>query len=52
LTRPILPPKEFAVTEVPLAAGMNTLEFAVNAKNAGSAGYRMGLDCLVLERTR
>ncbi len=52
LTRPILPPKEFVITGVPLKAGMNTLEFAVQSKNGQSKGFRMGLDCLVLEKTR
>jgi hypothetical protein len=50
VTRPVLPPKEFILTGVLMKAGMNTFEFAIKAKNPASAGYRMGLDCLVLER--
>jgi len=50
LTRPILPPREFALAGVPLAAGTNRFEFIVKAKNPESKGFRMGLDAIVLEK--
>jgi hypothetical protein len=51
LTRPIWPPKAFDFGAVHLKKGLNVFEFAVNSKNAEAEGYKMGLDCLVLEKT-
>jgi len=37
---------------VPLKAGLNTLTFSVNGKNAESTGHKLGIDCLVLSPVR
>lgn len=50
LTRPIWPPREFVWEGIPLKQGLNTFRFNVNEKNENSEGYKIGLDCLVLEK--
>jgi len=49
LTRPIWPPAEFSLSEVALKRGLNEFRFAVSEKNPSSEGYKIGIDCLVLE---
>jgi hypothetical protein len=51
MTRPVLPPKEFVLSDVPLRAGANTFEFVIESKNPESKGSRMGLDAIALEKT-
>jgi len=48
--RPIWPPVEIIVPGVKLDAGMNAFEFSVDDKNMESAGYIVGIDCLILEK--
>lgn len=50
LTRPFWPPQPVVYRGVPLKAGQNAFRFAIKARNAGSTGWRMALDCLVLEK--
>ncbi len=50
LTRPVWPPKEFVFHGVSLKAGLNVFQFSINSKNPESDGYKMGIDCLVLEK--
>lgn len=50
-SRSVWPPKEHVFSEVPLRSGMNTFQFTVKSKNEASAGFRMGLDCIVLEKS-
>jgi hypothetical protein len=50
LTRPIWPPKRLDYPDVPLVEGRNTLRLSVTSKSPESEGFRLGLDCLVLER--
>ncbi len=50
LTRPIWPPKAFDFGEIALVEGFNTFEFHVEDKNHESEGYKVGIDCLVLEK--
>ncbi|TKJ32590.1 hypothetical protein CEE39_05160 [bacterium (candidate division B38) B3_B38] len=50
LTRPVWPPREFAFPGVSLKAGLNVFRFSINSKNPESDGYKMGIDCLVLEK--
>ena len=49
LTRPIWPPQEFIFSKVLLKRGLNTFRFVIDSKNPESDGYRLGIDCLVLE---
>ena len=49
--RAIWPPKEYVFAGVPLTAGMNVLQFRVDSKNDASKGYKIGIDCLVLEKS-
>ncbi|MBA7686910.1 hypothetical protein ES703_95370 [subsurface metagenome] len=49
LTRPIWPPREFVFSGVSLKEGMNVFQFVINSKNPDSEGYKVGIDCLVLE---
>lgn len=50
LTRPIWPPAAFVVRNLPLNQGLNLFQFTIREKNPSSEGYKMGLDCLVLEK--
>jgi len=52
LTRPIWPPKAFVFPEVALEEGMNKLRFMVDSKNPEAEGYKVGIDCLVLEKLK
>jgi len=49
--RPVWPPREYVFRGVALRAGVNELTFAVNGKNPESEGARIGIDCLVLDKT-
>jgi hypothetical protein len=48
--RPVWPPKEFVFEGVDLEAGMNVFTFSVTSKNPESEGFKVGIDCLVLEK--
>jgi hypothetical protein len=48
--RAIWPPKEYVFRGVELEKGANTFEFEVVDKNPESAGYKIGIDCLLLEK--
>ncbi len=48
--RPVWPPKEYVFPDVPLRAGINELTLSVGEKNPESEGFKIGLDCLVLEK--
>jgi len=48
--RPVWPPKEYVFPDVPLRAGINLLTLSVREKNPESEGFKIGLDCLVLEK--
>ena len=50
LTRPVWPPKEFVFPGVPLNQGKNTFQFSVDSRNSESKGFKVGIDCLVLEK--
>jgi len=50
LTRPFWPPHEFVFENLSLAKGWNVFRFSVNDKNEHSAGFKLGIDCLVLEK--
>ena len=52
LTRPIWPPKAFDVGVVRLKEGINVFEFTVDSKSAEAEGYKVGIDCLVLEKSQ
>jgi len=52
LTRPVWPPEVSTFSDVPLKAGLNAFQFAVRSKNPGSGGYRMGIDCVVVEKAK
>ena len=52
LTRPIWPPRVYTFSNVPLKVGLNAFQFAVRSKNPGSGGYRMGIDCVVVEKAQ
>lgn len=52
LTRPIWPPKAFTFPEVTLEEGINRLRFTIDSKNPEAEGYKVGIDCLVLEKRR
>ena len=48
--RPIWPPMEIEFRGIMLHKGMNTLVFIADEKNQKSAGYHIGIDCLLLNR--
>ncbi|MBM3294257.1 MAG: DUF2961 domain-containing protein [Candidatus Aminicenantes bacterium] len=50
--REVWPPQEHVFEDVPLKAGLNTFAFSVDSKNPESAGYKIGLDCLILSPKR
>ncbi len=50
LTRPIWPPQAFDFGIVHLKEGINVFEFIIESKRAEAEGYKVGIDCLVLER--
>lgn len=52
LSRPIWPPKEYALPGISLKEGLNVFEFTVNSKNPESSAYRIGIDCIVLEKEK
>jgi hypothetical protein len=49
LTRPVWPPKEYVFDAVDLKAGLNAFRFQITDKNKESLGYRMAIDCIVIE---
>jgi len=49
LTRPLWPPAEYIIGAVVLRKGLNELRFTVKDKNPSADGFKLGLDCLVLE---
>ncbi len=49
LTRPIWPPRAYVFSGVKLEKGLNRFNFRVDSKNEASDGYKLGIDCLVLE---
>jgi hypothetical protein len=49
--RAVQPPRAFIYENVPLKTGLNPFRFIVRSKNPQSAGHRMAIDCLVLNRT-
>jgi hypothetical protein len=50
LTRPLWPPAEYVIDNVVLKKGLNDLRFAIRDKNPAADGYKLGIDCLVIER--
>jgi len=50
LTRPVWPPKEFVFPTISLNKGMNVFQFSIDSKNSESDGYKIGIDCIVLEK--
>ncbi|MDH4271260.1 MAG: DUF2961 domain-containing protein, partial [Candidatus Aminicenantes bacterium] len=48
--RPVWPPKEFVFEGVELEEGMNVFTFSVTSKNPESEGFKVGIDCLVLDK--
>lgn len=50
LTRLIWPPREFVFETLSLEKGLNVFRFSSNSKNNHSEGYKIGIDCLVLEK--
>jgi hypothetical protein len=50
LSRPIFPPEIFNYVNVSLKSGINTFRFFIRSKNPKSKGYRMGIDCLKVEK--
>lgn len=50
LTRPIWPPRAFDLSEITLMKGNNFFEFMVESKDIAAEGYKVGIDCLVLEK--
>lgn len=48
--RPFWPPKEYIFPDVPLKVGVNVFTFSVKEKNPESEGFKIGLDCLILEK--
>jgi hypothetical protein len=52
LTRPIWPPKPFLYSGIRLRRGTNTFRFSINSRNPKSAGFKVGVDCLVLEEKK
>ena len=49
LARPVWPPKEFVFENVELKSGVNAFRFLINGKHKESLGYRLAVDCIVLE---
>jgi hypothetical protein len=47
--RPVWPPKEFVFKGVSLRKGMNIFNFCIDSKNPESSGYKIGVDCIILE---
>jgi hypothetical protein len=52
LTRPIWPPKAYEYGEIDLVEGINDFAFIVESKAEEAEGYKIGIDCLVLEKIR
>ncbi len=52
LGRPFQPPQPRTYAAVPLKAGLNALTFTLRTKNAGSLGTRIGIDCVVVEKSQ
>lgn len=52
LTRPLWPPKKTVYSGLNLTAGLNTFKFSVKSKNKESEGYKVAVDCIVLERVQ
>jgi len=50
LTRPIWPPKAYVIPRVALKDGMNVFRFTIDSKNPEGEGYKVSIDCLVLEK--
>lgn len=48
--RPVWPPQEYVFPDVSLRSGLNVLTLSVKEKNPESGGFKVGLDCLVLEK--
>lgn len=49
--RDVWPPQEYVFSGVSLRKGLNVLTLAVHGKNPESEGAKLGVDCLVLEKT-
>jgi hypothetical protein len=52
LSRPIWPPKGYDFPGIALKEGFNVFEFIVDSKNPESLAYRIGIDCIVLEKEK
>ena len=52
LTRPIWPPKAFHYSDVFLTRGTNVIRFSISSKNSKLVGFKVGLDCLVIEEKK
>lgn len=52
LTRPLWPPKAFDYGEIALSEGINDFEFSLQSKNEKAEGFKLGIDCLVLEKVK
>jgi len=50
LTRPIWPPLAFEMGEADLHEGINIFEFHIDSKAEDAEGYKVGIDCLVLDK--
>jgi len=48
--REVWPPREYAFENVALKAGLNEFTFAIDSKNPEATGFKLGIDCLVLEK--
>jgi len=49
LTRPLWPPVKSIFPGKKLVKGLNTFKFSIKNKHPDSDGYKMGIDCIILE---
>jgi hypothetical protein len=50
--RDIWPPKEYVFEGIALKKGSNEFRFSISDKNEEATGYRVGIDCIVLEEEK
>jgi hypothetical protein len=50
LTRPLWPPRAYDCGEVELSEGINEFQFVIETKVEEAEGFKIGIDCLVLEK--
>lgn len=48
--REVWPPREYVFENVALESGLNEFNFRIDSKNPEATGFKVGIDCIVLEK--